>query len=149
MKGFRVRPWVGLVLCLVLSTIASAQDIEIDTKYKTADTNNAVIEGRVTLPSGFSADRNVRITLRNSQMVLSTRYSDKHGEFRFDNLSEGMYYVQSEVDTEDFEPVVEKVALGRGIVWQVRLQLGKKNLPLAVNASRVVSVAELRQSVPS
>src|SRR5260370_27166033 len=44
---------------------------------------------------------------------------------------------------------MEKVALGRGIVWQVRLQLGKKNLPLAVNASRVVSVAELRQSVPS
>ena len=147
MKGFRVRPWVGFVLCLVLSTIASAQNIEIDTKYKTADTNNAVIEGRVNLPSGFSAERNVRITLRNSQMVLSTRYSNKHGEFRFDNLSEGMYYVQAEV--EEFEPVMEKVALGRGIVWQVRLELREKKLPFAINASRVVSVAELRQSVPA
>ena len=84
MKVIIIRSWVGLFLCLVLSAIASAQDMEIDTRYKTADTNNAVIEGRVNLPSGFSAERNVRIILRNSQMVLSTRYSDKHGEFRFD-----------------------------------------------------------------
>src|SRR6267143_843049 len=139
MKGIIVRPWVGLALCLVLAAIASAQDIEIDTKYKTADTNNAVIEGRVALPSGFSADRNVRITLRNSQMVLSTRYSNKHGEFRFDNLGEGVYYVQADIDGKDFDPVVEKVALGRGLVSQVRLQLREKNLPLALIASRVVS----------
>ena len=149
MKGFSVRPLVGLVLCLVLSTIASAQSIEIDTKYKSADTNNAVIEGRVTLPSGFSAEQNVRITLRNSQMVLSTRYSNKHGEFRFDNLSEGMYTIQAQVDSEDLEPVFEKVALGRGIVSQVRLQLRENKFSHALNASRVVSVAELRQSVPS
>jgi tetratricopeptide (TPR) repeat protein len=144
-----VRPWLGLALCLMLSAIAAAQDMEIDTKYKTADTNNAVIEGRVALPSGFSAERNVRITLRNSQVVLFTRYSNNHGEFRFDNLSEGLYYVQAQVDSQDFEPVVERVALGRGIVWQVRLQLREKNLPLALSASRVVSVAELHQSVPS
>jgi len=149
MKATFVRLWVGLSLCLCLSAIASAQDMEIDTKYKSADTNNAVIEGRVALPSGFSAERNVRITLKNSQMVLSTRYSNKHGEFRFDNLSEGVYYVQAEVDSEEFEPVVEKVSLGRGIVSQVRLQLRENKLPLALNASRVVSVAELRQSVPS
>jgi tetratricopeptide (TPR) repeat protein len=147
MIGNIVRPWLGLALCLMLSAMAAAQDM--DTKYKTADTNNAVIEGRVALPSGFPAERNIRITLRNSQMVLSTRYSDKHGEFRFDNLGEGVYYVQATIDGEDFEPVVERVALGRGIVWQVRLQLREKNLPLAVNASRVVSVAELHQSVPA
>ena len=149
MKATFVRLWVGLSLCLCLSAIASAQDMEIDTKYKTADTNSAVIEGRVALPSGFSAERNVRITLKNSQMVLSTRYSNKHGEFRFDNLSEGVYYVQAEVDSEEFDPVVERVSLGRGIVSQVRLQLRENKLALVVNASRVVSVAELRQSVPS
>jgi Tfp pilus assembly protein PilF len=149
MKGIVAVSWAELVLCLVLSGIASAQDMEIDTKYKTADSNNAVIEGRVTLPSGFSAERNVRIILRNSQMVLSTRYSNKHGEFRFDNLGEGVYYVQAEVDGEEFEPAVERIALGRGIVSQVRLQLRENKLPFALNASRVVSVAELRQSVPS
>lgn len=80
-------------------------------------------------------------------MVLSTRYTSKHGEFRFDNLSEGMYYVQAEV--EDFEPAEQKIALGRGIVSEVTLQLREKKLPLSFNAARVVSVAELRQSVPS
>ena len=142
-----VQCWTGIVLVLTVCVIVRAQDnIEIDAKYKTADTNNSVIEGRVSLPSGFAAERNVRITLRNSQMVLATRYTTKHGEFRFDNLSEGMYYVQAEVD--EFDPAEQKIALGRGITWEMTLQLREKKLPLSFNASRVVSVAELRQSVP-
>jgi Tfp pilus assembly protein PilF len=113
------------------------------------DPNNAVIEGRVTLPSGFSADRNVKITLRNSQSFLSTLYSNKHGEFRFDNLSEGVYYVQAEIDGADFEPGVEKVVLGRGIVWALTLQLREKKSPLAMSTgARVISAAELHQPVP-
>jgi Tfp pilus assembly protein PilF len=80
-------------------------------------------------------------------MVLFTRFTGRHGEFRFDNLSEGMYYVRAEV--EDFEAVEQRLALGRGIVAEVNLQLREKKSHYAVNASRVVSVAELRQSVPS
>jgi tetratricopeptide (TPR) repeat protein len=137
-----------MALLLTVGGIVRAQDnIELDAKYKTADTNNAVIEGRVALPSGFAAERNVRITLRNSQMVLSTRYTSKHGEFRFDNLSEGMYYVRAEVD--EFDPAEQRIALGRGIVWEATLELREKNLPLSLKAARVVSVAELRQSVPA
>jgi tetratricopeptide (TPR) repeat protein len=140
--------WIGMALLLAVCGMVRAQDhIEIESKYKTADTNNAVIEGRVSLPSGFAAERNVRITLRNSLVVLSTRYTSKHGEFRFDNLSEGMYYVRAEVD--EFDPAEQKIALGRGIVSEVTLQLREKKLPLSFNASRVVSVAELRQSVPA
>jgi tetratricopeptide (TPR) repeat protein len=143
-----VQSWIGMTLFLAVCGMARAQDqIEVDAKYRTADTNNAVIEGRVALPSGFAAERYVKITLRNSQMVLFTRYTSKHGEFRFDNLSEGMYYVQAEV--EDFEPAEQKIALGRGIVSEVTLHLREKKVPLYFNSSRVVSVAELRQSVPS
>lgn len=80
-------------------------------------------------------------------MTLSTRYTSKHGEFRFDNLSEGMYYVRAEV--EEFESVEHKIALGRGIVSQMTLQLREKKSPISFNASRVVSVAELRQKVPA
>ena len=149
MKQIAVRFWFGFVIWVLASVIVSGQDMEVETKYKTADTNNAVIEGRVDLPSGFSAERNVRITLRNSQMVLSTRYSNKHGEFRFDNLGEGVYYVRAEVGAGEFEPVEQKVSLGRGIQWIITLQLREKKLPLGFNASRVVSVAELRQVVPS
>jgi len=134
-------------LLAVCFGISHAQDqIEVDAKYRSADTNNAVIQGRVSLPSGFSADRYVKITLRNSSMVLSTRYTSKHGEFRFDNLSEGMYYVIAEV--EDFEPVEQKIALGRGLTSELNLQLREKKSRYSVNNTRVVSVAELRQSVP-
>jgi len=136
---------VVFVFVLPVLTLAQA---EVDPRYMTADTNNAVIEGRVSLPSGFSAEQNIKITLRNSQVVLFTRFTDRHGEFRFDNLSEGVYFVQAEVNGGNFEPVERKVPLGRGIVAQITLQLGERKLPLAFNTSRVVSVAELKQVVP-
>jgi tetratricopeptide (TPR) repeat protein len=143
-----LQSFIGMALLLAFSEMVWAQNtIEVDAKHRTADTNNAVIEGRVSLPSGFAAERNVRITLRNSQMTLSTRYTSKHGEFRFDNLSEGMYYVRAEV--EEFDFAEQKIALGRGIVSQMTLQLREKKLPSLLNTSRVVSVAELRQSVPA
>ena len=139
---------IGLILCLALVPIRSAAQEDVDPRYKTSDTNNAVIEGRVAWPSGFSAEQSIRITLRNTQMILSTRYTNKHGEFRFDNLHEGVYYVQADVAGDEFDAAVAKIALGRGITAQVRLQLLEKKLPLGVTAARVVSVAELRQSVP-
>jgi Tfp pilus assembly protein PilF len=139
-----------LAFALALATTAFAQDMEIDTKYKSADTNNAVIEGRVTLPSGFAANRIVKITLKNSLSVLSTLQSDKQGEFRFDNLSEGVYFVQAEDESAEFEPVVEKVMLGRGIVWELTVQLRERKIPRVINSGpRVISVAELHQSVPT
>jgi Flp pilus assembly protein TadD len=136
------------VFMFVLPVVAVAQ-AEVDPRYMTPDTNNAVIEGRVALPSGFPAEQNVKITLRNSQVVLFTRFTDKHGEFRFDNLSEGVYFVQAEVERGKFEPVESKIALGRGIVSEITLQLGERKIPLMFNAARVVSVAELKQVVPA
>ena len=141
---------VVLAMYFMAAVVVSAQDpVEVDSKYKTADTNNAVIEGRVALPSGFSAERHIRITLKTQLMTLSNRYTDKHGEFRFDNLSEGIYYVQAEIEGEEFDPVVQRIALGRGIVGELTIQLREKNSPLAFNRSRVVSVAELKQAVPT
>jgi len=143
-----VQSWVELALVLAFCGMVHAQDtIELDSKYRTADTNNAVIEGRVSLPSEFAAERYVKITLRNSQVVLSTRYTSKHGEFRFDNLAEGIYFVRAEVD--EFDPVEQKIALGRGITSELNLQLRERKLPRASNNLRVVSVAELQQVVPA
>ena len=141
-SGIVLAVFVGLT-----SIIASAQG-EVDPKYKTSDTNNAVIEGRVVLPSGFVAERTIRITLRNRQMVLATRLTNKHGEFRFDNLPEGYYTVQAEIAGDEFELAEKQVGLGRGIVAECTLQLVEKGLPIGLAASRVVSVAELRQTVP-
>ena len=140
---------IGLTVSFALAAIRSPAQEDVDARYKLADTNNAVIEGRVAWPSGFSAERSIRIRLRTTQMMLSTRYTNKHGEFRFDNLPEGVYYVQADIPGDEFDAVEAKIALGRGITAQVRLQLLEKKLPISsFAAARVVSVAELRQVVP-
>jgi Tfp pilus assembly protein PilF len=139
---------MGIFFWWALVTASYPQNIE--TNHRSADTNNAVIEGRVTLPSGFAADRNIRITLKNAQSVLNTLYSNKHGEFQISNLSEGVYYVQAEIDDVDYEPVVEKVVLGRGIVWELTLQFREKRSPVTARTGpRVISAAEASQPVPA
>jgi tetratricopeptide (TPR) repeat protein len=141
-----MKSFVHFVLFgLMLTATAQAQDIE--PKYKTADTNNAVIRGRVTLPSGFAAEGYARITLRNQQSILSTIYTNNSGEFQIRNLSEGIYFVQAEVS--NFEPVVRKVELGRGLMVDLTFELRETKEFALARLSKVVSAAELRQSVPS
>jgi len=138
---------VHFVLLCVLVLSAKAQ--EIDPKYKTADTNNAVIRGRVMLPSGFAAETYFRITLRTQQSILSTLYTNNTGEFQIRNLSEGIYFVQAEIPKGNFEPVTRRVELGRGLTVDLVMELREKHEPDAGPARKIVSAAELRQSVPS
>jgi|SRR5215470_9764983 len=138
---------LGLVISLLSTAILRAQDIE--PKYKTPDTNSAVIQGRVTLPSEFQAERYFRITLRNNQSTISTIFTNKHGEFQFRNLSEGTYVVQVDAPDESFESISRQVALGRGLMIDLNLQLREKNIPETLrNYAHVVSAAELRQVIP-
>ncbi|HEX3249861.1 MAG TPA: DUF2012 domain-containing protein [Pyrinomonadaceae bacterium] len=143
----RVKFVVQCVLFCGFALCAQAQ--EIDPKYKTADTNNAVIRGRVMLPSGFAAETYFRITLRTQQSILSTLYTNNTGEFQIRNLSEGIYYVQAEVPKGNFEPVTRRVELGRGLTVDLVMELREKHDPDAGPTRKVVSAAELRQSVPS
>jgi len=138
----------AVLLCgFVLSATAKAQDVE--PKYKTADTNDAVIRGRVTLPSGFAAEGYARITLRTQHSILSTLYTNNSGEFQLRNLSEGIYYVQAEMPRSNFETVTRKVELGRGLMVDLVLELVEKKDPAGSRSVKVVSAAELRQIVPS
>ena len=150
MHKFRMKFFVPFVLLCgfaILGGTARAQDVE--PKYKTPDTNNAIIRGRVTLPSGFAAEGYARITLSNQQSVLSTIYTNNTGEFQIRNLSEGTYFVQAELSQGNFEPVTKKVELGRGLMVDLNFELREKK-GLNVNRyGKVVSAAELKQSVPS
>ena len=142
-----VRAWTGLLFWGALAATTCAQDN--DPPYKVPDPHSAEIRGRVTLPSGFAAKRYVKITLGNTQSVLATLYTNRYGEFQIRNLSEGTYYVRAEVQDESFEPVVQQVALGRGLVARLTMELREKKEPRAVPAgARVVSAAELQQAVP-
>jgi Tfp pilus assembly protein PilF len=138
---------VVLFCGFVLSATARAQDVE--PKYKNADTNNAVIRGRVTLPSGFAAEGYARITLKTQQSILSTLYTNNSGEFQIRNLSEGIYFVQAEMPQSNFEPVTRRVELGRGLMVDLTLELVEKKDPTVSRVGHVVSAAELRQVIPS
>jgi len=136
-----------LFCCFIVSATARAQDI--DPKYKNADTNNAVIRGRVTLPSGFAAEGYARITLKTSQSILSTLYTNNSGEFQLRNLSEGIYFVEAEMPRSNFESVTRRVELGRGLMVDLVLELKEKKDPIPNRAGKVVSAAELRQAAPA
>lgn len=139
---------LGLLL-LVLGRSASAQQ-DVEPRFKVPDTNNAVIRGRVTLPSGFGMEGYARITLRNDQSTLLTIYTNNSGEFQLRNLSEGIYYVQAEISNSKFDPVVQKVALGRGLTVDLNMELREKKDPtVTTRLNKVVSAAELRQAVPA
>ena len=140
---------VQCVLLCVFVLCAAVQAQEVEPRYKTADTNNAVIRGRVTLPSGFGAEGYARITLKTQQSILSTLYTNSSGEFQIRNLSEGVYYVQAEMPKSNFEPVTRRIELGRGLMIDLVLELVAKNDPTGNRVGKIVSAAELKQSVPS
>lgn len=138
------------VICVICGLVfGSAQAQIAEPRHKTADTNNAVIRGRVTLPSGFGAEGYARITLRTQQSILSSIYTNNSGEFQIRNLSEGIYFVQAEVSDDNFEPVMKRVELGRGLMVDLTLELREKKDPTLNRSGKVVSAAELRQAVPA
>lgn len=144
-----------LLICLAavttigLSTIVRAQD-NTSIRHGAPDPNNASIEGRVTLPSGRSADLNIRITLSNQQSTLTTFFTNKHGEFRFMNLGEGIYYLQAEGDPALHEPVTETVRLSRGQITQLTITLRKKEeFASRATGPIVVTASEFDPQVPA
>lgn len=143
----RIRVIGLLILWFALCGTVQTQDVE--PRFKSADTHNAVIRGRVTLPSGFGAEGYARITLRNQQSTLSTLYTNNSGEFQIMNLSEGIYFVQAELSQSNFEPVVRRVELGRGLTVDLTLELREKKDVTPIQQGKVVSAAELRQAVPA
>src|ERR1043166_1228631 len=127
----RSRIIVGCWLCLLVSAVAVAQQ-EVDPKQKVADTNDAIIRGRVTLPSGFGMEGYARITLRTDQSILSTLYTNTSGELQIRNLTQGIYFVEAEIKNSKFETTVRRVELGRGLMVDVNLELREKRDPAAL-----------------
>lgn len=144
----RLRLIAGCLFLLLLSMTAAAQ--EIDPKMKVADTNDAIIRGRVTLPSGFAMEGYARITLRTDQSILQTIYTNNSGEFQLRNLSQGIYFVEAEIKDGKFDTAVRRIELGRGLMVDVNLELHEKKDPASSSRTgKVVSAAELQQTIPS
>jgi len=144
-----------LQLCLALGCLCSLttrsfpQEIPLDIPRRGGDPNNAGIEGRILLPSGQTAEFNIKVILSDLRRPLSSLYTNKQAEFRFSNLSEGDYSVQVIADEKVYEPVTQTVRLGRSQVYQLSMTLRRKELVTTRTAdAALVSAAELSQQVP-
>jgi Flp pilus assembly protein TadD len=137
------------VFCpFVLAAASFAQEAPPEIR-RGPDPTNAMIEGRVLLPSGQSANFNVKITLSELHRPLTTLYTNKHAEFRFSNLREGEYYVQAVADEKIYEPVTQRVWLNRGQTYQLTITLRKKEeIAKRKAGAQVVSAAELDRAAP-
>lgn len=149
LKSIRICIAVLIALGFV-ETVFPQDNSSVRYGVQAPDPNNASIEGRVVLPSGRSADINVRITLSNAQSTLTTFFTNRHGEFRFMNLSEGTYYVRAEGDAGRYEPVTASVRLSRGQITQLIITLkSKEELVVHTTGPMVVTASELDPQIPA
>ncbi|HKP14281.1 MAG TPA: tetratricopeptide repeat protein [Blastocatellia bacterium] len=138
-----------LVILIGLTAAAAAQDI-LNDKMPIHDPGSASITGRVMLPSGISSAAHLKIILSNLQAPLTTLYSDKNGEFHFDNLPSGIYTVQILSDDSQYEPLTQQVRLKPGEPANLVLSLkGRLGMPVKEARANVVSVAEDERAVPA
>jgi tetratricopeptide (TPR) repeat protein len=137
-----------VVFSFVLAVVSFAQEVPLEIA-RGPDPTNAMIEGRILLPSGQSANFNVKITLSEMHRPLVTLYTNKHAEFRFQNLREGEYYVLAIADEKIYEPVTQRVWLGRSLTYQLTITLRKKGEAAKSKAgAQVVSAAEIDRAAP-
>jgi tetratricopeptide (TPR) repeat protein len=143
--------WLWSLVSLIgLTASAAAQDMIKDDKMPMRDPGNASITGRVMLPSGVMNSSHLKIILSNMQAPMTTLYSNKNGEFSFNNLLAGTYYVQVFADESLYEPLSQQVRLKPSEPAYLVMSLKEKTGPVAkVSRGHVVSVAEDERGVPA
>src|SRR5262245_55793896 len=125
--GRKIILAVMIAVCsFVLAVISFAQEPPRDIPNRGPDPINATIEGRILLPGGRQANFNVKIILSELHRPLTTIYTNTHAEFRFPNLREGEYFVQAVADEKVYEPVTQRVWLGRSLTYQLAITLRNK-----------------------
>jgi len=118
-------------------------------------TNKSVggsISGRVVLASGASSNLHLRITLSTIEAPVMTIYTDNTGEFIFNDLHAGTYYVAVSVEGGRYEPLNEKVWVNAGQPLSLTLHLkergGVESKASAASPGRVVTATENEKDVP-
>jgi Tfp pilus assembly protein PilF len=136
------------LIALGSELVCWAQGSQRDPNTMMTPVYNASISGRVVLPSGRSFSGNVKIIISNEQAPLEVRYTDKHGEFRFMNLREGIYHIEVDGDPNLYVPVTQEVRVARGANENVTIYLQEKGLSFTTSGPGVVSTVDLNQKPP-
>ena len=147
-KSFQICLMALIVVAMKIAVNAQIRDRDSNTVPTPAETSS--ITGRVVLPSGRSFNNNVKIVFSNRQNPLITLYTDKHGEFRFMNVREGIYYLEVFGDSQFYEPVTQEVRVPRGADVSVTIYLKARNEASSrMSVGGTVSAGEFDQKVPA
>jgi Flp pilus assembly protein TadD len=106
------------------------------------------ISGQVVLPSGHQVNTRIRITLTGYRLTPSTTYTDNKGRFSFQGISDGIYSVQVEGESNLYEPVSQEVRVIYGASSPLLITLREKAGAANRSKAGVVSVGELDEQVP-
>jgi Flp pilus assembly protein TadD len=114
------------------------------------DTDTAVVDGRLVLPSGYASGRGLKVTIRTSMSPVNTIYSDRNGEFHFDHLKMGQYVVDVADPEERFDTVSQSVSLLPGVRVVLDVYLRERDIKgtRPKVASGIASVSEIDAHVP-
>jgi tetratricopeptide (TPR) repeat protein len=101
------------------------------------------------MPNGSFADEAVKITLSNIRGTLATVYSETQGQFEFQGVQPGTYYLEFEANRQVYAVVSETVQVYRGAPTVLNVTLR----PLVAERDKrtppsAISVSELKEKVP-
>ena len=120
-----------------------------DTSTESDRPSNGTIRGRVVMPNGSFSDEAVKITVSSLRGPLATIYTETQGQFEFQELQPGTYYLEFEANRQVYAVVRETVQVYRGTPSVVTVALR----PLDSIADKrttpsTVSVSELSAKIP-
>jgi tetratricopeptide (TPR) repeat protein len=136
-------------ICLIAAILAAVTSAQQTGTRTVQDPGNASVTGRIALPSGEFAGKNIKVTLTKMGTPVMSSYTDKDGRYTIANLHAGEYVVEVTGDEKRFERVSETVRLGYGERRGVSLFLREKQLFREKGGSGVTSAAETDVNVPA
>jgi cytochrome c-type biogenesis protein CcmH/NrfG len=100
-------PSVALAVSLLTSTFVFSRQAPNQSRNRVDEYS---IHGRVVLPTSQETDQRIEVNLEKSELqVIQITYTDAGGNFGFNNLAPGVFYVS--VRLEGYEPVHQLVEI--------------------------------------
>src|SRR3954470_23789844 len=99
--------------CFALAVLFATSGFVFSGQAPTAPRNRVDdynIRGKIVLPNNRDLDQRIEVHLEKSEFqVIQTTYSDAAGNFGFNNLAPGAYYVS--ISLEGYDPVRQSVEI--------------------------------------
>jgi len=84
------------------------------------------ISGQVLLPSGRSASGSIQVTLSSDRTPVMTAFTNERGEFRFNEIGEGTYFIRVVAEGDAYEPLTQEIMFSRSSMSKLTLYLREK-----------------------